>query len=447
MNRTIQSTEFWRCTTAATHFCWMTVLAAAPIMLMAALPAAAQFGNGAVIVTVPNDEETTAPAVTRPPERKKQTTKPRKRPATAKKRKTRPKRRRASSADKLKIAVLVNDDPITEYEIGQRAALLASAGPGLRKRVQSTFKSLIKRPSTNRRLRAILKETIEANRGRSREQILAIFERRKQAYAKSLQRQAVSQARNRMIPSLRRKATKELIEERLKIQAARQAKVLISKAELDRVMSGIAKRNKLNLAKFRAQLKRQGTDYNAMRTRVRAQLSWGRLVNAKFGRFVDVNQKTIDESVLASGDATKVSLHLHRFIFKLPDKINQRVVAQRMVEAGKVRAKFKGCSASRTITKGVKGVAFRDMGYQVAAAIAEPTRSLLINARDGQMAPPVTTRDGVALFAVCGRRSGNKSFAARAAAANKLRQKQAAIYGRKYLNDLRREAHVEYRTQ
>ena len=84
----------------------------------------------------------------------------------------------------MTIAVLVNDDPITEYEIRQRAQLLA-AGPGLRKQVEARFKNLIKRPSTNKRLRSILKETIEANQGRSREQILAIFERRKTAYAKS----------------------------------------------------------------------------------------------------------------------------------------------------------------------------------------------------------------------------------------------------------------------
>ena len=193
-------------------------------------------------------------------------------------------------------------------------------------------------------------------RGVAAKQILAIFERRKKAFAKSLQRQAVTLARKRVIPGLRRKATQELIEERLKIQAAKQSKVLISKTELENVMKGIAKRNKLSFNAFKKQLKGQGTDYNTMRTRVRAQLSWGRLINAKFGRFVDVNQKTIDESVLASGDATKVSLHLHRFIFKLPAKIDQRTIAQRMVEAARRVLDLRGAQilaasrrASRTL--------------------------------------------------------------------------------------------------
>ena len=90
---------------------------------------------------------------------------------------------------------------------------------------------------------------------------------------------------------------------------------------------------------------------------------------------------------------------------------------------------------------------FQDLGYKISTTVAEPTRSLLINLRDGEMAPPVTTEDGVALYAVCGRRSGSDSFEARAAAEREIRQKGTQLYARKYLSDLRRDAHIEYRTQ
>ncbi|MFT7575317.1 MAG: peptidyl-prolyl cis-trans isomerase SurA [Alphaproteobacteria bacterium] len=406
----------------------------------------AQFGEGAVIVTVPSTDSNVAPAkpLARPPKASSQPKRQRK--ASVRRPRPRRTRPRRAGAEKLKIAVLVNDSPITEYEIGQRASLLA-ARSGIRKKASATFKKLISRPSTNKRLRAILDKTIRANQGRSRKQILAIFERQKKQYALSVQRQAMAIARKSAIPGLRKKATQELIEERLKLQAAKQFQVLVSDAQLTKVMQGIAKRNKLSFANFKKQLARQGTDYKTMRTRIRSQMSWGRLINAKFGRFVDVNQKTIDESVIAGNDATKVSIHLHRFIFKLPNKITQRDIAQRMVEADAMRARFNGCTSSRKLVVGHKGVAFKDMGFQVAAAVAEPTRSHLLNLGDGKMAPAITTKDGVALFAICGRRSGTKSFAARAAAVNTLRQKHTRIYGRKYLSDLRREAHIEYRTQ
>lgn len=416
---------------------------------MSTTAANAQFDNGAIIVTVPSTNDQPAKAAPSRPAAPKKQARPKNtsKPAPAK----RPSRTAAASAgnsssNRLKIAVLVNDDPITEYEVSQRSSILASRA-GLGKQAQENFQRLIKRPDTNKRLQAILQETVEQNPGRSREHILAAFEKRKKAYALSLQQQAVSMARQSVLPSVRKEATQELIEERLKIQAATQAKVLISTKQLDEVMAGIAQRNNLSYAAFKAQLQSQGTDINSMRSRVRAQMSWTRLINAKFGRFVDVNQKTIDESVVSSDEAAQVSLHLHQLVFKLPDKIDQRIIAKRMLEAEQLRASFAGCSQTRTMTKRADNLVFQDMGFRVAAEVAEPTRSLLLNARDGEMAPPVATEQGVALYAVCARRAGTQSFEAREAAERNLREKGTEIYGRKYLNDLRREAHIEYRNQ
>ena len=412
-------------------------------------PAAAQFSNGAIIVTVPPPAGSSPQKAAPQPEEEPKTTR-----RTPPKSQTQPRRRASSSppsrsapsVSRLKIAVLVNDDPITQYEIDQRASMLAG-GAELGKRAQANFTNLIKQKATNDRLRAILKETIEANQGRSREQILKIFEQRKQAYARDLQRQAISSAKRSVLPTMRRRATEELIDERLKLQAAKRANLLISDGQVDDVMHGIAKRNNMSMTAFKQQLKAQGTDIHSMRNRLRANMSWMRLVNAKFGRFVDVSQKTIDESVAETQGASSVSLHLHRLTFQLPEKIDQRIIAQRMLEADQVRAQFTGCNASSRLARSARSVVFQDLGYKIATTVAEPTRSLLINLRDGEMAPPVTTEDGVALYAVCGRRSGSDSFEARAAAEREIRQKGTQLYARKYLSDLRRDAHIEYRTQ
>ena len=425
----------------------VAITAAASAGFIHIAPASAQFSNGAVIVTVPEPSESTQPQ----PKAKPQTTRRTPPKSTPKSQPSRrasssPPRRAAPSVSRLKIAVLVNDDPITQYEIDQRAAMLAG-GAGLNQRAQATFKNLIKQKSTNDRLRAILKETIDANRGRSREHILKIFEQRKQAYARQLQRQAISSAKRSVLPTMRRRATEELIDERLKLQAAKRANMLISDAQVDDVMKGIAKRNNLSLSAFKKQLKAQGTDVNSMRSRLRANMSWMRLVNAKFGRFVDVSQKTIDESVAETQGASRVSLHLHRLTFQLPEKLDQRIIAQRMLEADQLRAQFTGCNASRRLARSASNVVFQDLGYKIATTVGEPTRSLLINLRDGEMAPPVTTEDGVALYAVCGRRAGSNSLEARAAAERELRQKGTQLYARKHLSDLRRDAHIEYRTQ
>ena len=271
-------------------------LAATCAVLLPPSSAVAQFSNGAIIVTVPPPATSDAQPQAQPKAQPRRTPSAKPKPKPQRRASSSPPRRSAPSVSQLKIAVLVNDDPITQYEVNQRAALLAG-GAALQQRAQANFKSLIKQKSTNDRLRAILKQTIEANPGRSREQILKAFEQRKQAYARDLQQQAVASAKRSILPTMQRRATEELIEERLKIQAAKRASMLITDAQVDDVMSGIAKRNNLSLAAFKQQLRRQGTDVNSMRSRLRANMSWMRLVNAKFGRFVDVSQKTIDEII------------------------------------------------------------------------------------------------------------------------------------------------------
>ena len=424
-------------------------LAFAVLLLVVGLAqgAHAQFSNGGIIVTVPRGDADAAPSKQRPPAARP----PVKRAKPAPRRKRAPQRRakrvpapRPVPTGKLKIAVLVNDDPITHYEVTQRARLL-SARAGVGKRAQAIFKSLIKQKSTNRQLRAILKRTIQQNQGKSREQILAIFEKRKRAFGASLQRRAVKSARARVLPTMRRKAVQELIDERLKIQAAKNVKLIVSDAEIDRVMTGIAKRNKLSLKQFKAVLRRDGSDVNSMRQRIRASIAWNRLVNAKFGRFIDVNQKAIDDSVARGNASAKTSLKLQQLILRLPKRLDQKAVLGRMVEAETLRTRFSGCGSTRGLARAARSAQFKDLGFRLAKSISEPTRSLLLNAKDGEMLPPVTTRDGITLYVVCARRSGNTSFAARDAAVRSIRQKGTEIYSRKYLTDLRRDALIEYR--
>src|SRR5690606_39112957 len=129
------------------------------------------------------------------------------------------------------IVALVNDDPITGYQVEQRARLLAVQA-NIGERAQANFKRLIQQESTNQRLRQILQETIRENQGKSREEILAIFERRKQQFAEQLQRQAVESARSSLIPSYRKQALEELIEERLKLQEAQRLGIAIDDSQV-----------------------------------------------------------------------------------------------------------------------------------------------------------------------------------------------------------------------
>lgn len=353
---------------------------------------------------------------------------------------------RALSASAQSIAVLVNDEPITGYEIQQRQRMIGLS-TDIQGQAAANFKRLLQNPSTTERLKAILDETIKANRNKTKEQIIAIFEERKKQYALSLQKQAVESARASMLPSLRKAALDELIDEKLKLQEAKRLNLLAGDDEANMMVKNIAERNKMTEAQFAQHLKSMGADISAMRERFRANISWHQVIRRRFGHQITVTERDIDRIVASaqSDDDALVELELQRITLAVPGKLDQKVVAQRIQEAEALRRKANGCKGGQALAASIKDARFEALGRRKASAIAEPTRSLLLSAKDGEMLPPSVGQGGVELWAVCSRTTMTADLEKRTAAQEELRQKEFEVLAQRHLKDLRQDAHIEYR--
>ena len=429
------------------------VCCVAPIVVVAVgLPfagAQAQALPGLIVTVPPSDPPAAKPAARPKPKAGKSSRRTQKKHRSAA---VNPSSSRRSSG--TAIAALVNDEPITQYEIEQRARLM-SLRSNLGDAVKRNFQAIIKRKSTNTRLQAILKETIDANRGKSREQILAIFERRKKAFALSLQQQAVASARAGAFPTFKKKALEELIEERLKTQEAKRLNIAVSEPQLNASIGRLATLNKTDMKGFENNVRKMGVDFTTMRERIRAQLSWNNVVQARFSRIVAVNQRDIDEQLAGetpgATDSGGVKLKLYRITLNLPEKFGQSQVARRFKDAEGLRRKFKGCGSMPGLAKSLAGAQFEDLGTKSSETVPEPTRSLLMNARANEIVPPTPTSRGIEMYAVCGRDTGSEkagrggTLEDREKARSKLRRQEFEMMGRRHLSDLRRDAHIEYR--
>lgn len=353
-----------------------------------------------------------------------------------------------SHAGSQGILVLVNDEPITAYEVNQRATFLAvsSGGSGVTDRARENLKHIAQQESTNQRMRAILDETIKANPGKTREQVIAAFEERKKAYVVSLQRQAMESARSSLLPAFKKKALEELIEERLKLQEAKRLNISSGEEEGDKFFKGIAERNKMTEQQFADHLKGQGIDPVSMKARLRAQSAWRDVIRRRFGHQISITAREVDEYVGAAGKAEdQTELQLHKITLAAPGKIDQKTMARRLEEAEALRRKFGGCKGTASLAKGVADANFEDLGYKKADTVSEPTRSLLLNAKDGEMVPGNIAASGVELYAVCGRRTVKADEQKRQQAESELTQKEFDVMARRHLRDLRQDAMIEYR--
>lgn len=348
----------------------------------------------------------------------------------------------SGSASEKSIVVLVNDEPITGYELTQRASMLG--GGAVAQRAQENFKAMIKDPGVSDRLKAILDETIKANQGKSKEQIIAIFEQRKKDFALSMQRQALENAKSSALPAMKKQALEELIDEKLKLQEAKRLNIAVDETEVDRIVGGIAERNKMTLAQFTQQV---GGSLEPIKSRIRSTLSWNDVIRRQYGAQIAITTKDVDKVVASAASSSQddVELQLQHIVIAMPVKMDQAGVAQRVRDAENVRAKFKDCKAGAGIVSGIPGAKFEDVGKRRPSMFAEPTRTLLLNAKDGEMLPPSVGEGGVELWAVCGRTVIKAEDQKRTEVESELKQKEFELLGKRHLKDLRQDAHIEYR--
>jgi peptidyl-prolyl cis-trans isomerase SurA len=356
--------------------------------------------------------------------------------------------RQASVAPKAEqaIVVLVNDEPVTGYQIDQRARFLAMS-TNIADQVKDNFQRLVKSESVNAQFRALQEQIVRANQGKSREQVIALIQERQKQFAAALQKQAVESARSVLLPRLRKQAKEELIDERLKVQEAKKLGIEVTDDEVKHFLNDLAARNKLSYDQFTQHLKGTGIDITTIGDRFRSQKVWHDVIMRRFGPQITVSLRDVDRalsSATSEAGEDSVELQVNKISLGLPN-VNQVALAKRYTEAESLRRKFGGCRAMGELAKGVPGARFEDMKFVRPSTIPEPTRSMLLSAKDGAMLPPMTTSAGVELYAVCGRRGIAVNDAQRSKTQQELQLKQLETLAQRHMRNLRQDAHIEYR--
>ena len=349
-----------------------------------------------------------------------------------------------------RIIMLVNDEAVTAREVDQRARFLG-AGSNVSQQAREIFNRLAQSPAVNTKFRSMAEEIIKQNQGKSKEQIMALIEKRKGELAQSLQMQAMEQARSADTPKHRQLATEEIIEEKLKLQEAKKEGIEISDDETNRVIKGIAERNKQTEAQFAAGLKSIGVDIATMKARFKASFAWREVIRRKYGAQIQVNEKEIERVIAAQPAAAGKAavdtqeLQVQRIIFTLPSKIDQGAMARALADADALKRKFAGCKTMETLVKDQAGAKFIAAAYTKPSTIVEPSRSMLLGTKDGEMLPPQTSTDGVELMVVCARRGLQIDDKQRQEATQELQSRKFEELAVRRLRELRQEAQIEMR--
>ena len=173
------------------------------------------------------------------------------------------------------------------------------------------------------------------------------------------------------------------------------------------------------------------------------------MIRKKFAAQIQISEKDVERLVAATpgakGPADTQEFAIQRIIFALPGKLDQSVMARALADADGIKRKYGGCKSMEALVKDQPTAKFEAAKFVRPSTIAEPTRSMLLGSKDGDMLPPQTATDGVELIAVCNRRALQIDDKTREEATQELQSRKFEELAKRYLRDLRQDAHIENR--
>lgn len=336
-----------------------------------------------------------------------------------------------SAASAQSVVVLVNDEPITSYDVAQRQRFLAvtsGLGDKMRAKLQSD--------ETKEAFSAYMKE----QRPQTKEE------------AQELQKKFVAQIQQQVVNSsssaLRKDAIEQLIDERLMLQAAKEQKIVVTDAEvtesLTRIAQGGDKKN--TLEDFLAQFKQQGINPSTLRDRIRAQTAWREVVRRVYGSRVRSSVSTTTTSADDAGGAgagTVVDVEVVKFA--MPAKADEKLVAQSLVAVEQIRKRFSTCAALPAIVKEVNGATLQSVKQAKIEDFRGDVRAALSKAKPGEMTPPIISGGTIESHALCTKKvsvaSGKNEK--KSESKDKL-QEEFQLYSRRHLKDVKDRALLKY---
>ncbi|QPC44702.1 SurA N-terminal domain-containing protein [Kaustia mangrovi] len=249
-----------------------------------------------------------------------------------------------------------------------------------------------------------------------------------------------------------RKATlQELIEDMLKRVEAERLQVSVSDQQVDATLARMAASSGTSVDGLKARLSKNGINIGTLKRRIEANLTWNRILNARYNINVEVDDGEIDRRLKAINEdparQPRTAYRLQEIQLPLDANAasNDQLVYARFVEAQRIMQRFTDCSNTREAASGIFNVQIRNPVDVPPDKLPKPLKQALDKVGPGKVVGPNRAKSGVQLIAFCARRSIAPPPISRDQVENMLVNERYGMYGDRYLRDIKRNAFVDYK--
>lgn len=246
----------------------------------------------------------------------------------------------------------------------------------------------------------------------------------------------------------REQTIKELIDDRLKIAKARTYGLEVSDADVDAAFADMAKRQRISPQQFVQMLDNGGVSANAVKARIRAEMTWSQLVRGRYGSSLQVGDADVASALKSSNQSENVVGYvytLYPITVIVPNGSSPGVIDGKRQVAENLRSRFTDCKTGLPLARALRDVAVREPVSRNSAELPEPFRDLLAKLEVGRLSSPDVTPQGLQMFALCDKKETTADSPAKREVREKIFSSRFEAESKKFLEEVRRGAMIEYK--
>lgn len=141
-------------------------------------------------------------------------------------------------------------------------------------------------------------------------------------------------------------------------------------------------------------------------------------------------------------ELTTTEYTLREVVFIVPEGSGANTRDQRRREATAFRSRFESCAAGISAARELNGVVVQAESRRFSSDLSPELDGLLQETAVGRLTPPEDGPEGVVMFAVCNKRDVRSDAEARRDVESELRNEEGLLLSRGYLRDLRASATI-----
>jgi peptidyl-prolyl cis-trans isomerase SurA len=207
---------------------------------------------------------------------------------------------------------------------------------------------------------------------------------------------ADAQRKNQRLPGdgeLRGMVLESLIEDRALLSHARDSGIRVDDNEIDRAVAVVASQNQLTPQQLRQRLAQDGLDLPRFRANLRDQIMVERVREREVAQRIRITDGEIDGLIdkQRGGSAGEVQYNIAQVLIKLPDGSNDSTVAERRTRAEAALARIRGGEDFATVARQVSEDDNKERGGEIGLRPADKLPDIFLETvrplQAGQLAP------------------------------------------------------------